>query len=121
MSVFDNAVIRKQPHRRSTFCGIQETTIISALKARSSESPNRLSDDLALPSLLNHRLIQRNHQRHGDDARQRRDTVNRAGFTGVLTINHRHLGNGGRGGADGGEEADKDDGIAVSAQAGIYA
>ena len=58
-------------------------------------------------------MIQRDHQRHGDDAQQRRDAVNRAGFTGVLTINHRHLGNGGRSGADGGEEADKDDGIAV--------
>ena len=87
---------------------------------RSSENPVRgVSDDLFLnPTLLNHRLIQRNHHRHGDDAQQRRDAVNRAGFTGVLTINHRHLGNGGRGGADGGEEADKDDGIAVSAQAG---
>ena len=76
----------------------------------------QLSDDLSLyPTLSNHRLIQRNHHRHGDGAQQRRDAVNRAGFTGVLTINHRHLGNGGRSGADGGEEADENDRIAVSA------
>ena len=61
-------------------------------------------------------MIQRNHQRHGDDAQQRGDAVNCAGLTGVLTINHRHLGNSGRGWADGGEEADKDDGIAVPAE-----